>query len=123
MLRETRSILCSYVLAAGITVAAAIVATAAAPTIVAAAHPNNNQQDDDPAAVTSAKAVIAHIGTSHEVLTDRTVSTHHMHRLIMGSCNQLRQLLTISLAADHSVLVNTPLSCSISPNVLSPSGR
>jgi len=70
MLRETRSILSSYVLAAGITVATIIVATTAAPTIVAAANPNNNQQDDDPAAVASAKAVIAHIGTSHEVLAN-----------------------------------------------------
>ena len=86
-----RSILYSYVLAAGITAAATVAATAATPTAVtaaavAAAHPNDNQQDDNPAAVTSTKAVIAHKGPSHEVLTDESVSTHHMQPLAMRSC-------------------------------------
>ena len=60
--------------AAGIGIAAAVVvaataAAAAAPAAVAAAAPNDDQQNDDPAAVAAAKAVIAHMGTSYEVLT------------------------------------------------------
>jgi len=53
---------------------AAAIAAAAAPAIVAtaiaAAAPDDDQQNDDPAAVAAAKAVIAHIGTSHEVLAN-----------------------------------------------------
>ena len=59
--------------AAGIGIAAAVVAAAtaaavAAPAAIAAAAPNDDQQDDDPAAVAAAKAVIAHTGTSYEIV-------------------------------------------------------
>ena len=50
-------------------IAAAVVA-AAAPAVIAAAAENDDEQNDDPAAVASTKAVIAHIGTSYELLTD-----------------------------------------------------
>lgn len=63
--------------AAIIVVAAAAIA-AATPAAIAAANPDDDQQDDDPAAVATAKAVIAHTGTSYEVLTAEAVSTHHM---------------------------------------------
>ena len=60
-------------LAAGIVVAATVAAATAtviaAAAVVAAAAPDDDQQDDDPAAVAAAKAVIAHMGTSYEVLT------------------------------------------------------
>ena len=64
--------------AAGIGIAAAVVVAATvaaaatarvAHAVVAAAAPDDDQQDDDPAAVAAAKAVIAHMGTSYEVLT------------------------------------------------------
>jgi len=71
-------------LAAGVRIAAAVIATAT-PAIVAAAGPNDNQQDDNPAAVATAKAIITHMGTSYEILTDRSVSTHHMRSLALGS--------------------------------------
>lgn len=68
--------------AAGIVAAAAIVAVAvaaavaaviaAAPAAIAAATPDDDQQNDDPAAVSAAKAVIAHMGTSYEFLAGRT---------------------------------------------------
>ena len=54
--------------AAGVGAAAIAAAT---PAIVAAAAPDDDQQDDDPAAVAAAKTVIAHTGTSHEMLIDR----------------------------------------------------
>ena len=48
--------------------AAAVVAAIIA--VVAAAAEKDNKKDDNPAAVAATKAVIAHIGTSHKVLTD-----------------------------------------------------
>jgi len=63
--------------AAGIVVASAAAAVVA-PAVIAAASPDDDQQDDDPAAVAATKTVIAHIGTSYEVLTTEVISTHHM---------------------------------------------
>ena len=62
--------------AAGIGIAAAVVVAAAAATrvahaVIAAAAPDDDQQDDDPAAVSPTKTIVAHTGTSYEIL-DRT---------------------------------------------------
>ena len=74
----------SYEFSATGVVATAIAATTHTATIAATA-PNDNQQNDDPTAVIAAKTGIAHIGTSHELLTAETVTPHTMHNTKSGS--------------------------------------
>jgi len=104
-------------------VAAAIVA-AAAETTVTAAEPDDNQQDDDPAAVAAAIAVIAHIGTSYEMLAEEDRPQHIICDSLQRVPNPYRRVPeTASRASFHAGLVNTPLLCSRSASVWVLSGN
>ena len=86
--------------AATVATAAATVATAAE-TAVAAAAPDDDQQNDDPAAVAAAKAVIAHIGTSYEMLTEEDRPQHIICDslpLVPLLINVFRKLLYVPLS-------------------------
>ena len=65
--------------------AAVMIAAVIGSVVAVAAAAEQNQQNDDPTAVIAAKTGIAHIGTSHELLTAETVTPHTMHNTKSGS--------------------------------------